>query len=149
MVASVLIILFSLALLIYWFRYSCLLILQAESARDTVDLGSDENEFAYPQVQAAIATASSRADLNKLEHLLERDYRIVENLLREAGGLQLGSMSIESRMLRIDYRLMRAWSALAGLAGLRHARHALQEQLDIVQYLANSVPEQTVSSGGR
>src|SRR5579884_2842180 len=98
MIASVLIIAFSVILLLYWFRYSCLLLLRHNAAApDLLD-----NRFGFAHVQQELQGATN---LDALHRTLERDYRLVMYLVEHAAGLNLPS--IEDRLLVIDYKIMR------------------------------------------
>src|SRR5215470_4759804 len=99
MFASVLIILFSSALLLYWFRYSCALLLQngQSEAMQTIDLAT----FRFAEIQDRL---SVDAQLDPLHALLQRDYLVLSYLAKNAAGLHLDGM--EERFLLWDYKLM-------------------------------------------
>jgi hypothetical protein len=60
---------------------------------------------------------------------------MVAYLMRHAGELQVGGDSLESFMLRADYRVMKLWFRMS------QSRAALQEMCRIVAYFANSMGE--------
>ncbi|HUI53374.1 MAG TPA: hypothetical protein VLY04_00290 [Bryobacteraceae bacterium] len=134
MLASILIICFSLVLFVYWFRYSCILLLRnrAEQAAPTADI-----RFNFASVQERLKTAQA---LDPLHQSLQRDYQVLTYLLRHAAGLELESF--EDRLLVLDYRVMQGWYGLTRTAAPRQARRALGEMADVVGVLANRIAQQ-------
>jgi hypothetical protein len=119
MLASVLISVFSLVLLIYWFRYSCLLLLR-NAEQPVLD--------------------RQKGDLDPLRQSLERDYRMLTYLCRHAAGL--GDQSLEERILILDFKLMRLWYRLTRTAAPVQARNALSEMAAVVAFLSRKIGEQ-------
>src|SRR5262245_31159699 len=99
MIASVLIIVFSAVLLVYWFRYSCLLLLRNSAGHTDAVV---DTRFSIGKVLERVRTEEH---LGPLEQALDRDYQMLAYLLRHAADLELAS--IENRMLILDYKLMR------------------------------------------
>src|SRR5690349_14782761 len=102
MLASILIIGFSLALLVYWFRYSCILLLrnqQMEAVAATTD-----SRFRVAEIQERLRTHEA---LDPLHASLQRDYQVLTYLLEHAAGLELEAF--EDRLLVIDYKVMHWW----------------------------------------
>lgn len=133
MLASVLISAVSVALLSYWFRYTCLLLLQNRNVQ-TVPVG---NQFVFAEVRERMG---KEFDLEPLSRLLERDYRVLTYLLRHA--TQLGTQPLEERILMLDYRLMKCWYSLTRKAAPEQARRALEEMISVVACLAQKMGEQ-------
>ncbi len=136
MIASMLIIVVSLALFLYWFRYTCVLIL---STRTTKDFGAEIAEahrLAFREA-ADLVESSGPDALAALRASLDRDYKVVSALLRQAGNVTVGGDSLEEIMLRIDYRLMKAWCALTCRFAGSGSRAALREMANIVAHFAN------------
>src|SRR5579871_2141396 len=99
MLSGILIIAVSLVLLVYWFRYSCILILrnqQEQKQRAAVPAG----RFALSEMQERLRV---ERELDPLHQLLDRDYKILKYLLEHAAGLELDSL--EDRVLVLDYRV--------------------------------------------
>ena len=136
MFASILIIALSLALLVYWFRYSCLFLLrnQAELA-GAVRPGAD-NRFHVGEVQERLPTAQL---LDPLHTSLQRDYQVLTYLLRHAAGLELESF--EDRLLVLDYRVMQWWYRLTRTAAPEQARQALAEMASVLQVLVGKIDQ--------
>ena len=107
MIASVLIISFSLVLFVYWFRYSCLLLLRRGSEQPLAAPG----RFNYAAVQQSLQAGK---ELDPLHRSLDRDYRVLTYLLEHAAALELAQL--EYRLLTIDYSMMQAWYRLTNSA---------------------------------
>jgi hypothetical protein len=131
MLTGILIIAFSLTLLVYWFRYSCILLIRnsAEAVAAPVD-----SRFHVAEVQAQLHTDS---DLDPLHAKLDRDYAMFVYLVEHAAGLQLNS--IEDRLLVIDYRVMRFWYRLTHLIAPERSRVALVEMTTVMGILAGKI----------
>ena len=129
MVASVLIIAFSLVLFVYWFRYSCLLLLRRD-AEQPVESG----QFHFDAVQQGLKAGMA---LDPLHQSLDRDYRVLTYLLEHAAGLELES--VEYRLLVLDYKLMQGWYRLTKSAAPQQARRALAEMADVVAALVGRI----------
>ncbi len=123
MVSISLIIFFSVVLFVYWFRYSCLLILQ--------------NRGAYAVRERPKSEENRPEMLDQLHRDLINDYRVVSFLLRCSS--ESGVAPIERRMLMMDYWIMRAWYSLARRIAPPQARKALEEISNIVSYFGHSV----------
>jgi len=129
------IVLFSVVLFLYWFRYSCLLILQARSAYSA--LQAVAAGLSFPSVQRQLRSGKGTRDLlDQLHRDLSNDYRILCFLLRCAPETV---DPMERRMLMLDYWMMQAWYSLTRRAALPQARKALEEISSIVNYFACSV----------
>ena len=87
-----------------------------------------------------------RAELDALQASLDRDYRLVNHLLRQAGNLPVGGSSLEQIMLRIDFFVMRVWYALARRVSESASKTALKEMTQIVGHFANEFGEQAKAS---
>ena len=141
MFASVLIIGFSLILLVYWFRYTCILLLRnggADSYQPAKDLRLDFQKF-----QDALNVAPG-ASLDSLHRALDRDYEVLTYLLEHAASLKLNPF--ERHVLAFDYRLMRVWYRLAQVAAPAHADGAIAEMESIVRFLAQRIGGQAAQT---
>jgi hypothetical protein len=137
MLAGILIIAFSLALLIYWFRYSCILILRDQvvemaPASDAVDV-----RFTFSQVRESLKCED---ELDPLRVALDRDYRILTYLIEHAAGLELASL--EDRLLMLDYWIMQRVYRLTRTLAPRQARQALVEMATVLDILVYHLREQ-------
>ena len=132
MVASILIIGFSLVLLVYWFRYSCLLLLRNSAVEDLPD-----QRFGFACVQQQLRAGAS---IDPLYRAVERDYQLLIYLLEHAAGLNL--QSLEDRLLVVDYNVMLVWYRLMRVAAPAQARRALAEMAAVVAVLVQHMSEQ-------
>jgi hypothetical protein len=135
MLASILIIVFSLALLIYWFRYSCLLLVRNQEEALAAPV-ADDTRFHIADVRARVETESQ---LDPLHASLQRDYALLTYLVQHAAGLELNSL--EDRLLVLDYRMMQWWYRLTRTAAPGQARAALGEMASVLGILAGKIDE--------
>lgn len=137
MLAGILIIAFSLALLIYWFRYSCILILRNRQAEAQPALDAADSRFSFMQISESIGSAN---ELDPLEVALDRDYRVLAYLLEHAAGLKLATL--EDRLLMLDYKIMqRVYRVTRSVAPVQ-ARSALSEMAVVLGILVQRIGEQ-------
>jgi hypothetical protein len=132
----------SVLMLGYWFRYSCLLILSAESVRDYASDIATANQLSFLQVQAELRDQQP-ADLNRLQASLDRDMAVVTYLIQHTSGR--GDWGMESRMLQLNYRLMSTWCRVSQRFSPEAGRRALDEMSMIVSHFANSLGEQAAA----
>jgi hypothetical protein len=132
MIASVLIITFSLVLFVYWFRYSCLLLLRRGFEQPV----AAADRFNYVRVQQGLKAGLA---LDPLRQSLDRDYRVLTYLLEHAAGLELEQL--EYRLLVLDYKVMQGWYRLTKSSAPRQARRALGEMADVLKVLVGRIGE--------
>ena len=145
MIISTLIIAVSAVLFLYWFRYTCVLILSTRTMRDYSEEVAAANKLAFVEVQDLLGSAAAE-DLDTLQQLLERDYRVVNDLMKRATDLRVGGDSLEEAMLRIDFRVMSLWYNLSRRYALSNARTALDEMSQVVAHFANSCGKRAAES---
>lgn len=145
MIASILIIAISLLLFLYWFRYTCVLILNTRTTKDFSAGVAEANQLSFREVPALLESSSSEG-LSAIHASLDREYELINALLRQAGGLRVGGDSLEEIMLRIDFRIMRAWYGLTCRVSASSSRAALQEMSNIVAHFANVCGERGADS---
>jgi hypothetical protein len=146
MAASILIILFSTALLIYWFRYTCLLILRTRTGKDYAANLAAVNELKFPGVVENVVHATTPQELTALKRSLERDYSLLTYLLAHTTGANVGGLTLEQRLLMFDFRLMRLLFGLTRMLALPRARAAILEMTEILNHLANAMGERIHAS---
>lgn len=134
MLASLLISVISLVLFVYWFRYSCLLLLRSQTERAR---GFQDNRLGLSN---ASENCLAESNLDSLHVSLERDYRLLTYLIHHAA--RLGTQSLEDRILMVDYKLMRAWYRVTRVAAPAQARSALLEMAQVVSCLSYKIGEQ-------
>ena len=135
MIAGILIIAFSLVLFVYWFRYSCLLLLRNFAERSAAAM--EDQRFNIAQVMEGL---KSHAALDPLESALERDFHVLRFLIHHAADLELAS--IENRILLLDYRIMRFWSHMTRRIAPEQSRRALSEMASILGVLIRKMGDQ-------
>ncbi len=126
----------------YWFRYTCLLILSAETTRDYATDIATANQLSFLQVQSQLRDQNP-ADLDRLQASLDRDLAVVTYLIQHASGQ--GGWGMEDRMLQLNYRLMGVWCSVSRSFSPEAARRALDEMSMIVSHFANSLGEQAAA----
>jgi hypothetical protein len=144
LVATVIITASSVVLFAYWFRYTCLLILSAKTARDYAATVVHANKLGFLEVQAQLQQ-SSIPDMDRLRAALDQDYRVVQNLLKHMPQSSEGQ-SLETRMLAVNYKLMRTWYNISRKFSTSTAARALGEMSMVVSHFANVMGEQTASA---
>jgi hypothetical protein len=140
LITTVVIIASSALLFGYWFRYTCLLMLNTRTARDYARDIAMANQLSFANVQTQLSQAS--ADFGGLRASLDRDFAVVSKMLDQASAGQAG---IEQKMLAIHYRLMGVWYAVGSHVSPTAARQALEEMSMVVAHFANSVGEMAAS----
>ena len=138
MLSISLIVIFSLVLFVYWFRYSCLLILQTRTKDAYAGQPAGAKGLSFATVQERLKNDAESAEaLDQLQQALRNDYRILSFLLRYSSDM--GIDPIEQRMLMLDYRIMQVWYRVTRRAAPPQARRALEEMSDILGYFAQSL----------
>lgn len=133
MVASVLILVFCAGLFLYWFRYTCIMLVR-DGSEEMEANSAGQSSFNFQEIQER---AGSGAQLDPLRAALQRDYEVLDYLVRHASGLALESF--EERMLVWDYRLLRVWYNLTRTAAPEQARAALREMASVLCILAGRI----------
>jgi len=142
LIASIFIITGSAFLFLYWFRYTCLILLNTRKARNYERVVAEANGLTFVDARAQLTKAET-AGLKVIHESLERDYRVLTYLLRHAATYSPAEQSFKHLMLRLDYKLMSLWFYMARLVSGRLARHALLEMATVVSHLANAMGERT------
>lgn len=133
MLASVLILGFSVLLLIYWLRYTCLLLLRnVPESTAPVDVSQLSHMPLMNQHQTG---------LDRLHEALDRDYRIISYVVRHAAGVELNAL--ERHLLTADFRLMGYWFRLTRGSSPMAARKALEEMSTILCFLERRLGRQS------
>jgi hypothetical protein len=144
LLATIVIMASSVLLFGYWFRYTCLLILSARTTRDYAASVAMANQLAFPEVQAQLREIAN-ADLDRLKDALDRDYKVLTYLLKNATNSSDGQDALEKRMLEINYRLMQSWYSVSRRFSPSAACRALDEMASVVAHFANSMGERAAA----
>jgi hypothetical protein len=146
LIASAVIAVISLLLFVYWFRYTCLLILSAKTARDYARDVAAANQLSFVEAQSRLAGNPMNPALEQVHEALERDYRLVVYLLRHAANYHAAEETLEHWILRLDYRFMCLKYHVTRAFSLRMARGALLEMAAIINHMANNMGERVAVS---
>jgi hypothetical protein len=136
MLASILIIAASLVLFCFWFRQACKLILNAETARDLAASVARANGLSFLEVHRNLSGADGET-LRVYSRSLERDYRLVSNMLQRSSDPE--SVNLEGTMLKIHFRVLKAWCSVSSRVFQAQAKASLQEMCDVLSCLSHSV----------
>jgi hypothetical protein len=127
MIASILIILFSVCMFLYWLRYTCLLVLENAPV---------EEPCALPGIGHILMSgnrvAASDVPVSELYRQLDRDYRILRRLLAHYPEGE----SIEQKLLVVDYAAMKLWSRIVRPFSPSTARRAMVEMGRVLDYFS-------------
>ena len=126
----------------YWFRYTCLLILSADTTREYAMDVAAANQLSFLQVQAELRNQQP-ADLSRLQASLDRDLAVVTYLIQNASGE--GDWGMEARMLQLNYRMISTWCSVSQRFSPEAGRRALDEMSMIVSHFANSLGERAAA----
>jgi hypothetical protein len=138
LLVSIFIIAASSVLFVYWFRYSCLLVLSQGSSEQYALRVASTIRLSFPDVKLALQDEIERPALDSLHESLDRDYATLTDLLHHARG----SETIERRLLAADYRMLKVWYRVrAGAGDVAGARRALTEMSSILTYFAAEIGE--------
>jgi hypothetical protein len=133
MLTSVLIIVFAALLLGYWFRRTCLLLLSVQHDARVLREVVEANQLSVFSVQEALQS-EGEAPLDTLARSLERDFRVMQFLLKQAEDLR-GS-ELERTLLALDFRLMQLCYRCTRRGSRVASRHALGEMTTVVTHFA-------------
>ena len=86
MIISSLIIAVSVVLFFYWFRYTCVLILNTRTTRDYSEGIAAANNLGFVEVQGRLSSSTFQ-EMDSLQVSLQRDFRVVANLLKSAADV--------------------------------------------------------------
>jgi len=130
MVETILILAFSLALFVYWFRYTVLLLLSEEQVEEHATV---IGQLSLLETREALRQAPRDLPLDRLQRALDNDYRMLRYLLDHAAGM--GLRPLEHCLLILDYRIMKIWYRL------KPNRRALNEMAGVLSYIAYKMGE--------
>ena len=129
----------SALLFVYWFRYTCLLIVSAKTAFDYAGEVAAANQLSFREVQSQLRQGA--VELDALHASLDRDYDVVTYLLKHAAQSSNEESSLEARMLQMNYRVTGAWYQVSRRFSSTFARQALEEMSLVIGHFANVMGE--------
>jgi hypothetical protein len=147
MFASILILSISVVLLLYWFRYTCLLLLQKDEELARVARVAEANGLSFLAAHAQLTQPVQSGTLGwtATERALDRDYRILAFLLSHAPDL--GGSPVEQWILALDFRLMQVWYRLTKTFSPESSRIALQEMTAVLTRMSGMLSERAENIG--
>jgi hypothetical protein len=121
-------------LLVYWLRYTCLLLLEKEPV---------ESEAVFPLFHFPAIRAEVRAGrlAPTVQQALDNDYAVLTRLLDSAR-----MRDVETRLLLWDYRLLRCWRAVTAIVSPPQSRQAVAEMANVLAVLATRLRQSTASA---
>jgi hypothetical protein len=124
-------------LFVYWFRFTCVLILSAKTAQDFAASIASAHHLSFPTIQVQLREVAA-GDLDGLKDMLDRDYALVLQLMSQ---MEAGKSGIEERMLSVHYFLTGVWYRTSTRFSEKYGRQALEQMSQVVAHFANSVGE--------
>ena len=129
----------SLVLFCYWFRYTCFLILAAEALRDYSQEVATTNQLAFLEVRSRLRKHDATG-LDHLHNYLERDFATLIHLLEHTRSATF-SPRFEEAMLTIHFRTLSTCFYLTRSKLQASATEALEGMSRVVIHLANKLGE--------
>lgn len=124
-------------LFVYWFRFTCVLILSAKTAQDFAANVASAHHLSFPEVQVRLQAAVT-GDFDRMKDLLDRDYALVLQLMSQ---MEAGRSGIEQRMLSVHYFLTGVWYRTSMRFSANYGRQALEQMSQVVAHFANTIGE--------
>jgi len=139
----VLFIVTSFALLAWWFRYTCMLILSSRPTTNHAAAVARVNALRFPEIQRKLEdqNVGERAHLDMLKRALVGDYVLLRCLMQNGAQFRSIAQQMEHRMLMLDFRVMHAWYSISRRVSIRRGREALAEMVDILRHFADTMDE--------
>ena len=134
----------SVALFCNWFRYTCLLILAAETPRDHSEQVAEANNLAFLEVREDLRKHDA-ANLDRLHNCLAADFAILARL-RERINTAMLNPGLEDVMLMIHFRTISTCFRLTRNHLQGFALDALEEMSVVVVHLANQLGERQATA---
>lgn len=129
-------------LAMYWFRYTCALILSNRTAKDYAQAVAEANGLSFPEA-SALLRAGNRATLDELHATLQRDYEFLCCLLRHSTSYGIARNRYQQVILRADYLMLSTVFPIIRAGSADLAGEALLEMAGVVSYLAHSMGERS------
>ena len=145
MFTSIFILLFSLAALAYWLRFTVVTILSRDRLAEEAERMAVANRLEFLQVRKKVEESVDHAGDLRLAQALRHDFLALTYLLRYAATINVGRYSREERLLVVDFYMMRAIYGLGRMFSPRLARYAMLEMTEVLEHFAG-VMSQRMSS---
>ena len=142
MIASVVILSVSTVLFLYWFRYTCELILSARTAASHAVGVSAANGLNWSAVAAELDGAPTEA-LGDMLQRLRSDYQKLDSVLSRSESSDADQVAFERGMLRGYFCWCRAMFTVLRICSDRAARETLATMARVVEHQANLIGERS------
>ena len=142
---SIAIIAISLALFLYWFRYTCQLILSTSTAKDCRTEVAANNRLKFLEVQSQLGSAPPPS-LDWCKRSLDCDFALVNYMHRNTTQKAGSAGGVEELMLRLDYRFLGSWYLLVSRFSAAKARSTLDEMSQIIGYFVDNFAQRAAGA---
>lgn len=151
MIFNIGVVAFSLLLLVYWFRYTCVLMLRTKPVRDYSKQVAAANQLKVFEVQNRLAAASAQnaQNLDELRAMLDRDYRLLMYLMGHAANFRTAGYQMEQTMLKINYRIVSRAYSVSKRFSIAQGSQRLSEMAAIITHFANLMGERAALAGAQ
>lgn len=136
MFTSIFILLFSVAALAYWLRFTVVTILNRDRLAEEAERMAVANRLEFLDVRKKVEESVSYARDLRLAQALRHDFLALTYLLRYAATINVGRYSHEERLLVVDFYMMRAIYRLGRIFSPRLARYAMLEMTEVLEHFA-------------
>ncbi|MBK9167097.1 MAG: hypothetical protein IPM24_06480 [Bryobacterales bacterium] len=139
MIVAAVVLIVSVFFFIYWFRYVCLLILESRREGRAAQEMASRIRLHFFQVDRQLEENQPVASLDRLEVLLQEDYRLLRDVLDQSAG----GRSIENQLMALDYHVLRLWYRLTRVVAPVSARASLRQMSRILGFFATVICEES------
>lgn len=140
-VVSVLILVFSVALLLFYLQAACERIIGRPFKEALAQPIIEGNKLAFPQIRRVLETSGTPVDFAPFPAQLNRDFAALIHLLRSA-GTQRRRLSAAERTGAIYFRVLSALLAADHLFGLK-GRSLMLKMTSVLEFFAKVLGERT------
>ena len=143
---SVLILVVSASMLVFWLRSASRSILRERFAQNYSAEVAEANQLEFLTIRKALSDGSEEnVDYANSLGALERDYEALTYLLRNAATVNVGRYTRRERLLVLDFQLLRVWVRMKRAVGLSSWQSGLVEMATILEYFGNVVGQRLVT----
>ena len=143
---SVLILVVSASMLVFWLRSASRSILRERFAQNYSAEVAEANQLEFLAVRKALSDGpEGSVDYANSLGALERDYEALTYLLRNAATVNVGRYTRRERLLVLDFQLLRVWVRMKRVLGLSSWQSGLVEMATILEYFGNVVGQRLVT----
>ncbi|MGI8744730.1 MAG: hypothetical protein ACR2NN_19590 [Bryobacteraceae bacterium] len=152
MIFNIGVVAFSFLLLLYWFRYTCVLMLRTKPVRDYSKQVAAANRLNVFEVRSRLTAAAGGGNiqgLDELQSMLDRDYRLLMFLMGHAASFKTAGYEMEQTMLKLNYHIVKRAYALSKRFSIAQGSERLSEMAAIIAHFANLMGERAESAAAQ